>query len=100
MYCPNGQMLADYFTKPLQGKLFHMFREVIMGWKHIDTLKEVIKDDPSSLFKERVGGLNISNDETKERLTYAQAVKRSTKPESHGNAIDVGLPSSLVWNGR
>ena len=84
MYCPTGQMLADYFTKPLQGKLFHMFREVIMGWKHIDTLKEVIQVDSSSLFKERVGGLNISNDETKERLTYAQVVKGSAKNDSRG----------------
>jgi hypothetical protein len=46
-----------------------------MGWKHINTLKEVINVDPSSLFKERVGGLNISDDDTKERLTYAQIVK-------------------------
>ena len=34
-------MLADYFTKPLQGNLFRRLREVIMGWKHIDTLKDM-----------------------------------------------------------
>jgi hypothetical protein len=39
MYCPTGQMLADFFTKPLQGRLFHLFRAVIMGGAHIDTLK-------------------------------------------------------------
>jgi hypothetical protein len=61
-----------------------MFREVIMGWKHIDTLKEVIQDDSSSLFKERVGCLNISNDENKERLTYAQVVKGNGKNQSRG----------------
>jgi hypothetical protein len=33
-------MLADFFTKPLQGNLFGRLREVIMGRKHIDTLKE------------------------------------------------------------
>ena len=31
-------MIADYFTKPLQGALFHMFRNVIMGWAHINTV--------------------------------------------------------------
>ena len=40
-YCPTYQMLADFFTKPLQGKLFGAYRDVIMGWKHIDTLKSL-----------------------------------------------------------
>ena len=30
-------MLADFFTKPLQGKKFIMFRQVIMGWDHVST---------------------------------------------------------------
>lgn len=30
-YCPTETMLADYFTKPLQGKLFHTLRNIIMG---------------------------------------------------------------------
>ena len=38
-YCPTGQMLADFFTKPLQGSLFKKFKSVIMGWTDIDTLK-------------------------------------------------------------
>jgi hypothetical protein len=38
-YFPTEQMLADFFTKPLQGSLFRKFREVIMGHKHINTLK-------------------------------------------------------------
>jgi hypothetical protein len=45
-YCPAEQMLADFFTKPLQGSLFRKFREVIMGHKHIDTLKEVPTASP------------------------------------------------------
>jgi hypothetical protein len=38
VYCPTEQMLADFFTKPLQGKLFEKFRRVLMGYAHIDTL--------------------------------------------------------------
>jgi hypothetical protein len=30
-YCPTEQMLADFYTKPLQGNLFRKFRAVIMG---------------------------------------------------------------------
>eukprot|EP00957_Ditylum_brightwellii_P181620 13834934-Ditylum_brightwellii.AAC.1 len=34
-------MLADFFTKPLAGALFHRFREVIMGYKPIMALHDV-----------------------------------------------------------
>jgi CobQ-like glutamine amidotransferase family enzyme len=30
-YCPTGQMLGDYFTKPLQGQKFIEFRKAILG---------------------------------------------------------------------
>ena len=30
-YCPTDLMLADYMTKPLQGKAFKMMRDIIMG---------------------------------------------------------------------
>ena len=30
-YCPTGEMIADFFTKPLQGKLFRMFRSLILN---------------------------------------------------------------------
>jgi hypothetical protein len=50
-YCPTEQMLADFFTKPLQGSLFRKLRAVIMGHKHIDTLK----DGTMATSQERVG---------------------------------------------
>ena len=43
-------MLSDYFTKPLQGRMFHAYRDVIMGWKHISSLHQLT----SSSIKERV----------------------------------------------
>ena len=50
-YCPTEMMIADFFTKPLQGKLFRKFRDVILGYKHISTLQEE-EESPS---QERVG---------------------------------------------
>ena len=41
-YCPTHLMLADYFTKPLQGSQFRKFRDIIMGYKPISTLFDEI----------------------------------------------------------
>ena len=38
-YYPSSIMLADFFTKPLQGQLFKKFRDVIMGYAPISSLK-------------------------------------------------------------
>ena len=55
-HCPTLDMIADYFTKPLQGKLFRKFRDLIMGismndyeqykarYKVLSLLRKQIKD--------------------------------------------------------
>ena len=37
-YYKPEHMILDYFIKLLQGDLLHMFREIIMGVKHIITV--------------------------------------------------------------
>ena len=71
-YCPRGNMIADYFTKPLRGALFNKFRAVIIGWKHINLVSP-----PRN--KERVAeqvfpdeGISVSNTVKK---SHADAVK-------------------------
>ena len=51
-HCPTEDMLADYFTKPLQGAMFRRFRSVIMGWEPISIL--FTKSSDSAESKERV----------------------------------------------
>ena len=50
-YCPTNLMLADYYTKALQGKLFNIYRNVIMGYDDIS----VILDHLDAVSEERVG---------------------------------------------
>ena len=47
IYCPTGEMLADYFTKPLQGKQFEQFRERILGL-HYSKIKEGVAEPMNS----------------------------------------------------
>jgi len=42
-------MLGDFYTNPLQGKLFRAFRRVIMGWDHIDILKSFLPASKESV---------------------------------------------------
>ena len=37
-YLPTHIMLADYFTKPLQGSQFRLLREFIMGWRSMSEI--------------------------------------------------------------
>ena len=39
-YCPTELMMADFFTKDLQGRAFKFFRDIIMGYA---TIAEIIK---------------------------------------------------------
>ena len=50
-HCPTEQMLGDFFTKPLQGSLFRKFRDAILGYSHVDSLK----DSSTMPTEERVG---------------------------------------------
>ena len=42
-YCPTKQMVADYYTKPLQGKGFYELRNIIMGTCDTFPVKECVE---------------------------------------------------------
>eukprot|EP00980_Cylindrotheca_fusiformis_P011349 scaffold2624_cov154-Cylindrotheca_fusiformis.AAC.4 len=39
LYCPTGEMLGDFFSKPQQESLFRRFRDVIMGVAHHEEIR-------------------------------------------------------------
>ena len=73
-------MLADFFTKPLSGLLFNQYRDIIMGYKNIDSLsndtfsiKECVRNVSENANEKQSTekrGNNKSN-----KLTYADIVK-------------------------
>ena len=79
-YCPTEKMLADFFTKPLQGNLFRKFRSVVMGYEHISSLDI---DEEKSSSQERVGK-SILRENTKrpdDRTSVVQGAKALTWAE-------------------
>jgi hypothetical protein len=96
-HCPTLQMLADFFTKPLQGALFTKFRDVLLGYEHVDSLTL----DPTSMLEERVGdtvkratgrGTDGTVDEFTDVLkdgtgvTWADIVRKGADVGSEGNS--------------
>ena len=59
-YCPTNEMVADFFTKPLQGKKFQEFKDTIMGHdQHDPNWTEAVKSPQKSKKSRRqecVGG--------------------------------------------
>ena len=40
-WCPTGDMVGNYMTKPLQGAMFKKFRDLIMGVKQPHSSEQV-----------------------------------------------------------
>lgn len=72
-HCPTEQMLADFYTKPLQGNLFRKFRAVVMGQVHINSLKDIL---PVPI-QERVGIKN-ETDNLQDRTVSTEKVGSGT----------------------
>ena len=51
-YCPTDNMVANFFTKPLQGKKFLQFRKVIMNLQdwNLPWAKECVGNQPISYY--------------------------------------------------
>ena len=75
-HCWTDIMLADFFTKRLQGKKFHMFRRVIMGWDHVSVLKAYIEKDDGLSIKERVGNNGNETSDVKKLIDELSEINR------------------------
>ena len=73
-YCPTELMLADFYTKPLQGSLFNFFRRIIMGYDDISSIL------PSSFSKleECVGKSDIETSNLEKESKNKQKNKASS----------------------
>jgi hypothetical protein len=52
-YCPTLDMIADYFTKPLQGSLFRKLRDLVMGITPADFEKYKRRHEEVSMWRKQ-----------------------------------------------
>ena len=91
-HCPTELMLADFFTKPLQGSLFKLFRDVILGLrlmsdtKHKEPSKQ-LGNSTSTPSKERVA----LNNNMKTKISFA--IKASKDDGADVNVNKMSVPN-------
>ena len=71
-------MIADYFTKPLQGRLFKKLRDYIMG-NTVIPLEERVENNPKR--NEENHNMAIRKTVKERGETYAKVVKGKAKNE-------------------
>ena len=91
-YCPTEVMLADFFTKPLQGRLFKFFRDIIMGRLKIELLDPKLFNRVAKQIKERVGNNDIINKMNCEKNTKERIMDKNKRKQviCYGNANTIG----------
>jgi len=89
----NRKNDSGFFTKPLQGKLFRKFRDIILGYKHI---RELDNEDEEITSEERVRSnmelttvkTSVNGPSCDETISWADVVSGKSNEESMRSTND------------
>jgi hypothetical protein len=88
VYCPTEMMVADFFTKPLQGALFKKLRAVIMGDIDVATFLRMSSESKERVEKETSKVPIVSYGQTKNRQTVKPTTtKKASWKTSYADAV-------------
>ena len=77
-HCPTEAMLADFFTKPIQGNLFRRFRAVLLGHAPITSLRPKCSPVPQERVEDCVTADNGAPDASDGKtITWSDVVQGS-----------------------
>ena len=118
-YCPTEHMLADFFTKPLNGYLFQYLRSFVMGYKPMCELQRISAAERKSMtteedkneeeykedenkenilstgkIEERVGEdtfLPVTSERKQRKMTYSEAVSKGNTRTDVSRKMQYGI---------
>ncbi len=90
-HCNTENMIADFFTKPLQGALFLRFRDVILGYSHTVSLASSTPTESEERVEECVRTVEEVND-TSDAVRASGTVDSTVNSDStyEGRSISSG----------
>ena len=83
-HCPTEDMVADFFTKPLQGALFYKLRDLIMN---IDPSSPYHSSKRSVLTAEDIGHTETGADQVASNPDEARSYKSVLMGDSQSNVV-------------
>jgi len=79
-YCSTHHMLGDFFTKPLQGSLFRLMRDVVQGLRPVSDLKmNGVEEIENDVISEKNNGKGILLPGRKERVGKCEFEKTNKR---------------------
>ena len=107
-YCPTEEMLADFFSKPLQGKLFRKFRDLIMGYVNIPEtffditqIKEHVEKPRNYEIKNNRTYIEAKNGERQKKFEISKRNENSKKELSNDeNRRELEMISDNIKNSK
>jgi hypothetical protein len=81
-YCPIGDMVADFFTKPLQGSLFRKLRKIILNLPDEYIMKTSDKNDENKLTNAAASQECVGT-----KISYANVVQGIAKSISKNSIL-------------
>ena len=95
-YCPTEIMIADYFTKALQGNLFRAMRDTIMGLASFDSLKERVgkREKSEKKISERSNETKMTETNDPQKKSNKEENRCSEQQKSYADALRQGLVTS------
>ena len=95
-YCPTQVMLADFFTKPLQGRLFRIMRDVVQG---IGSLDQLIIMYEEKLFNDKSKEVSpFLSDKERVEVYKNQTTKRLNDKNDHNGIVTENEEKTLKRN--
>ena len=87
VYCPTHLMLADYYTKPLQGNLFKVFWKVIMGHAPISSLASTYVTKKEYVGNQDQSVLFVNNTKKDAQRTSSNQEQKSNLPPTPKSTV-------------
>lgn len=83
LHCPTHKMIADFFTKPLQGNLFRFLCDVIMGRKTIQDLEDYVATPAQERVESSISMTDVKRPDAASLSQKRSGATRSKKKKSN-----------------
>ena len=91
-YCPTEMIIENFYTKPLQGKLFRLFRNLILNLRE-ENISNMTSSDKLTKME-----IKIENADREKAVESAQECVMENEKSGSLNIVNYGVGSDYLRN--